>query len=72
MSKAKIATDKEIGALVRERRYKKEMGQPQLAEALGVSPMMIQKYETGASPLTVVKLLMIADTLRCKVKDLLP
>lgn len=65
-------TDEAIGALVRERRRACEMGQPELGEALGVSEQMVQKYETGQSPLTVVKLVKIAETLGCKTLDLIP
>jgi len=67
-----VVTDAEIGKLVREKRLAKEMGQPELAEALGVSPMMVQHYETGRNPLTVVKLSVIATKLRCKITDLIP
>jgi len=48
------------------------VGQPELAEALGVSPMMVQHYETGRNPLTVVRLYAAARRLKCKVTDLLP
>lgn len=65
-------TDKDIGALVRAMRTAKEIGQPQLGEALGVSYMMVQHYETGRSALSVVKLVKIAETLGCRVTDLIP
>lgn len=64
--------DRAIGALIRARRYKKNVTQPMLAEILGVSPMMVQHYETGRSSLTVVKLAAIAEALKCKTKDLMP
>lgn len=72
MVKKKPPTDEEIGALVRERRRAAEVSQPELGEALGVSEQMVQKYETGASPLTVVKLVAIAVRLRCQTTDLIP
>jgi len=53
-------------------RRKRGIGQPELGEALGVTFMMIQKYDTGASSITAVKLAKIAETLRCKTTDLLP
>lgn len=64
--------DKAIGRLIRARRYKRELGQPALADAIGVTPMMVQKYETGASSITVKRLVQIADALGCKTKDLMP
>ena len=73
MSKA-IAKDLDeaIGALIRARRLKNGMGQPDLAEALGVTPAAVQHYETGRSSLTVPKLIRIAEVLGCKTKDLMP
>lgn len=68
----KTVTDEDIGALVRAKRTAKEVGQPELGAALGVSAMMVQHYETGRSPLTVLKLLKIAETLGCKTTDLIP
>lgn len=65
-------SDEAIGALVREKRRKRKLGQPELAAHLGVSMMMVQKYETGVSPLTVVKLVSIAEFLKCRTLDLIP
>ena len=64
--------DRKIGALVRARRYKVEMGQPELAEFLGVTVPAVQKYETGKTPLTLVKLVAIAHALKCSTLDLIP
>ena len=72
MANKQPVTDEAIGALIRKRRHEIGMGQPELGEALGVTPMMIQKYETGASSLNVLKLVTIAKTLKCKTTDLLP
>ena len=73
MSKANIEDmDRQIGILVRARRHKVGMGQPELAEALGVTVPMVQKYEKGVTPLTIVKLTTIAGALRCRIKDLIP
>lgn len=69
---SKQVTDEAIGSLVRERRREVGMTQPKLGKKLGVSEQMIQKYETGASPLTVVRLAKIAETLKCKYSDLMP
>ena len=65
-------TNEEIGARVREMRKQKGVSQPELGDAIGVTEQMVQKYETGASPLTVVRLYAIADRLKCSVKRLLP
>jgi transcriptional regulator with XRE-family HTH domain len=67
-----IVTDEKIGALVRAKRLEKEVSQPDLAKALRVSPMMVQHYETGRNPLTVVKLSIIARKLGCEIMDLIP
>jgi transcriptional regulator with XRE-family HTH domain len=71
-SKKPVVTDEAIGALVRERRRKIGMGQPELGEAIGVSEQMVQKYEVGGSPLTVVRLARIAEMLKCKIFGLIP
>lgn len=72
MGKVKPVTDEAIGALVRSKRQDSVVSFDALAEALGVSPQMLQKYETGASPITVVRLVKIAQTLKCKTLDLIP
>ena len=71
MSK-KPVTDQAIGALVREWRKKRGLSQPELGEALGISEQMVQRYETGGASLTVLKLVTIAHTLKCKTTDLIP
>jgi len=70
--KRKPVTDEEIGALVRAMRTERGISQPDLAKALDVSPAMVQHYETGRNPLTVVKLVTIAMFLKCKTLDLIP
>ena len=72
MVRRKPVTDSAIGALVREKRHARGVSQDQLGAALGVTFGMIQKYETGASPLTVVKLVQIATYLECQTIDLIP
>lgn len=68
----KAVTDEAIGVLVRAMRHRRELGQPELGKALGVSSMMIQKFETGASALKVTQLVKIAETLKCEVMELIP
>lgn len=65
-------TNKQIGALLREQRRGKGVTMPELGETLGVSEQMIQKYETGQSPLTVVRLVAAAFALGCRTIDLIP
>jgi transcriptional regulator with XRE-family HTH domain len=65
-------TDAAIGALIRAKRHERGLGQPELADALGVSSMMIQHYETGRNSLSILKLVKIAETLKCKTTDLIP
>lgn len=71
MPKSEV-TDEAIGVLVRAMRHQREMGQPELAAALGVSSMMIQKFETGVSAMKVTQLVKIAEALKCKTTDLIP
>lgn len=61
-----------VGGLVRAKRLEAGIGQPELAVALGVSSAMVQHYETGRNALTALKLVAIADTLKCKTTDLIP
>lgn len=72
MARKKTATNEEIGELVRAKRHAAEVSQPDLGEAIGVSEQMVQKYETGVSPITVVRLYQIARKLRCDVTELMP
>lgn len=72
MVRKKAVTDEAIGALVRAKRQDSSVGFKELAEAIGVSEQMLQKYETGASPLTVVRLAAIAAALNCSTADLMP
>jgi transcriptional regulator with XRE-family HTH domain len=67
-------TDEAIGALVREQRRKKGNSQTELGQAAGVdvSEQMVQKYETGQSSLTVIKLAAIAEFLGCNIRKLIP
>lgn len=70
--KLKPVTDEAIGALVRAMRTERGISQPDLAKALDVSPAMVQHYETGRNPLTVVKLVKVAIALKCTTLELIP
>lgn len=50
-----------IGSLIREMRKAAGMSQMKLADKLGVSYQQVQKYEKGASKLSVPRLMQIAD-----------
>lgn len=58
-------TDAIIGANVRKMRRRSEIGFKELAESVDISEQMLQRHETGVSPLTVIRLFKIAETLGC-------
>lgn len=70
--KPEAVTDAAIGALIRERREKAGMSQPELGAVIDVGPMMISKYESGQSSLSVLKLVKLAEAFGCKTTDLIP
>lgn len=72
MSPRKPVTNEAIGELVRKQRKKRGISQGELGDAIGVGMMMISKYESGASPITVVRLVDIAMHLKCRTIDLIP
>lgn len=53
--------EKDLGSLIRQMRKSAGMSQMKLADKLGVSYQQVQKYEKGASKLSVPRLLQIAD-----------
>lgn len=65
-------SDEAIGALIREMRTKRGMTQPELGEVIGVGAMQVSKYEAGASSISALYLVKIAEALKCKTTDLLP
>jgi transcriptional regulator with XRE-family HTH domain len=72
MTRKKPVTDEAIGARIRARREKIGMSQPELGEVIDVGPMQVSKYESGQSSITLVKLVKIAEALKCKTLDLIP
>lgn len=52
---------KDIGSIIRTMRKSADMSQTRLADKIGVSYQQVQKYEKGASKLTVDRLMQIAD-----------
>lgn len=51
----------DIGSLIREMRKASGMSQMRLADKIGVSYQQVQKYEKGASKLSVPRLMQIAE-----------
>ena len=52
---------KDIGSMIRELRKAAAMSQSRLADKIGVSYQQVQKYEKGASNLSVPRLMQIAE-----------
>jgi transcriptional regulator with XRE-family HTH domain len=63
---------KTLGARIRRFRELADLSQSQLGEKLGVSYQQIQKYERGASRLSVETLLRLAKVLNLPVQAMLP
>ena len=57
----------DIGSLIREMRKAAGMSQMRLADKIGVSYQQVQKYEKGASKLSVPRLMQIAEVFRVPV-----
>ena len=51
----------DIGSIIREMRKAAGMSQMRLADKIGVSYQQVQKYEKGASKLSVPRLMQIAE-----------
>ena len=66
MSKAS-KIDLYIGNKIRERRKQLKLSQQELATILGISYQQLQKYESGNTPLTLVRLFQIAQSLNVNV-----
>lgn len=52
---------KNVGALIKDMRKAAGLSQMKLADRLGVSYQQVQKYEKGASQLTIARLFQIAE-----------
>ena len=60
---------KEVGSRIRRFRQDAGLSQEALAELVGVSFQQVQKYESGATTLNILKLQQIADALKVQVSD---
>lgn len=63
--------DVRLGARIRWLRMTKRMSQERLAEEIGVTTQMVQKYESGRNRLAVGRLLDIARSLGTTAADML-
>lgn len=52
-----------VGARIKAAREREDMTQERLAEALGIGPDTISRYETAAIPISLTRLKQIADEL---------
>jgi len=62
---------KQIGKLIREMRKAAGMSQMRLADKIGVSYQQVQKYEKGASKLSIDRLTQIAEVFGVPVMSFL-
>ncbi len=60
-----------IGQIIRDARLSSGMSQMQLAEKIGISYQQVQKYERGASELTLTRLHQMAEALQIPVGSFL-
>ncbi len=61
----------DIGSIIREMRKAAGMSQMKLADKIGISYQQVQKYEKGASKLSVPRLLQLADIFGVPVMSLI-
>lgn len=66
-----ITTSMHPGIIIKNTRKVQGMSQTRLAEKIGVTYQMVQKYESGKSQLTIGRLKQIADALGISVNMLL-
>lgn len=60
---------KEIGSKIKKMRQEAGLSQERLAEIIGVTFQQVQKYESGHTGLSLMKLQQIAEALRRQVAD---
>ena len=66
------ANGREIGKQLRQLRRQRGISQGELGAALGITHQQIQKYESGASRLSFVRLLLICEHLRINIGIFVP
>lgn len=62
-------SSREIGSKIKKMRQEAGLSQERLAEIIGVTFQQVQKYESGHTGLSLVKLQQIAEALRRRVVD---
>ena len=67
----KRPVDPRFGARLAEIRQTRCLSQARLARAIGVTPGAVQAWEHARARLTVDRLLVLAEVLRCEPADLL-
>lgn len=61
---------RQIGENIRARRRASGLSQVQLGEHIGRDHKTVHRYETAATPPTLIELLLIADALDAQLSDL--
>jgi transcriptional regulator with XRE-family HTH domain len=64
--------DAEIGKLIAAARQRQKVSRGKAAEMLGISYPMLQKHERGITPITVNRLLQLAEAINVPFTDFLP
>ncbi|MBV9508880.1 MAG: helix-turn-helix transcriptional regulator [Caulobacteraceae bacterium] len=60
-----------IGVSIRDRRRAAGLSQAELSKAVGVAFQQIQKYESGINRMSFSRLVMLAQALGCRIRDLI-
>jgi transcriptional regulator with XRE-family HTH domain len=69
MNSRQIRDNTSIGSLLRQYRKTRGMSQTALASRIGVTYQQIQKYEKGATALTIERLKQLADALNVPINE---
>jgi transcriptional regulator with XRE-family HTH domain len=67
-----LSVNQEIGQRIMSARRRQKLTQRDLAYKLDISYQMLQKHERGTTPLSVDRMLLIAQILACPASDLFP
>jgi transcriptional regulator with XRE-family HTH domain len=69
---SELSVNQEIGQRIMSERRRQKLTQRDLAYKLDISYQMLQKHERGTTPLSVDRMLLIAQVLACPASDLFP
>jgi transcriptional regulator with XRE-family HTH domain len=67
-----VELTKSIAQKIRELRKARKLTQSEIARKMHITYQQLQKYETGANELTIIRLVQIADIFKCPLSSLLP